>query len=116
MSQHPLEDIFHPESIAIAGVSKTGYGGYYLSALLKFGFKGKIYPIHPKYQEVLGVKCFPDMRDVPGKIDYVISSIPATQVLSLIDNFPFDTTVAFFCGISSISGKSRSAYSDLLLV
>ena len=86
MSQHPLEDILHPESIAIAGASETGIGGRYVSALLKLGFKGKIYPVHPKYQEVKGIKCYPSVRDIPGNVDFVISSIPATQVLNLIDD------------------------------
>ena len=62
MSQHPLEDIFHPKSVAIAGASEMGDGGRYLSALLKLGFKGKIYPVHPKYQEVFGVKCYAERR------------------------------------------------------
>jgi acyl-CoA synthetase (NDP forming) len=85
MSQHPLEDIFHPKSVAIAGASEMGDGGRYLSALLKLGFKGKIYPVHPKYQEVFGVKCYAELKDIPGDIDYVISTIPAIRVLNLID-------------------------------
>lgn len=65
MSQHPLEDILHPESIAIAGASETGMGRLYLSSLSRLGFKGKIYPVHPKYQEVRGIKCYPTVRDIP---------------------------------------------------
>ena len=85
MSQHPLEDILHPKSVAIAGASENGDGGRYLSALLKLGFKGKIYPVHPKYQEVFGVKCYTELKDIPGDIDYVISTIPAMGVMKLID-------------------------------
>jgi len=85
MSQHPLEDILHPKSVAIAGASENGDGGRYLSALLKLGFKGKIYPVHPKYQEVFGVKCYTGLKDIPGDIDYVISTIPAMGVMKLID-------------------------------
>ena len=73
MSQPTLEEILHPESIAVAGASETGIGGHYVSALLKLGFKGKIYPVNPKYQEVKGIKCYPSYRDIPGNIDFVIS-------------------------------------------
>lgn len=86
MSQHSLEEILHPQSIAIAGASETGVGGFYVSALLKLGFKGKIYPVHPRYREVKGIKCYPTVRDIPGNVDFVISSIPATQVLNLVDD------------------------------
>ena len=86
MSQPTLEEILHPESIAIVGASNTGIGEKYVSALLKLNFKGKIYPIHPKYQEVAGIKCYPSICDIPGNIDLVISLIPSTQVLNLVDN------------------------------
>ena len=86
MLQPSLEDILHPESIAVAGASETGSGGRFVSALIKLGFKGKIYPVHPKYQEVKGIKCYPGVRDIPGNVDFVISSIPATQALSLVDD------------------------------
>jgi acyl-CoA synthetase (NDP forming) len=86
MSPNPLEEILHPQSIAVAGASETGDGGRFILALLKLGFKGKIYPVHPKYQEVRGIKCYPSVRDIPGNVDFVISSIPATQVLNLLDD------------------------------
>src|SRR5271157_4672632 len=85
MSPHSLEDILQPKTVAIAGASETSDGGLYLSALLKLGFKGKIYPVHPKQQQVFGVKCYPDLQDIPGDIDYVISTISATRILNLID-------------------------------
>ena len=45
MSPNPLEEILHPQSIAVAGASETGDGGRFILALLKLGFKGKIYPV-----------------------------------------------------------------------
>jgi len=69
MSPNPLEAILHPESIAIAGASETGDGGRFILSLVKLGFKGKIYPFHPKYQEVLGFKCYPSCADIPGTVD-----------------------------------------------
>ncbi len=86
MPQHSLESILHPQSIAISGASETGMGSTYLAALSRLGFKGKIYPVHPKYQEVGGIKCYPTVRDIPENIDYVISCIPAVHALSLIDD------------------------------
>jgi len=84
MSTHPLEELIHPRSIAIAGASASRQGGGFLSPLVQQGFKGALYPVNPKYSEVMGLKAYARVRDIPGPVDYVISSIPAAGVLELI--------------------------------
>jgi len=84
MSVHPLEEILHPKSIAIVGASDTGRGGGFVSPLLEQGYKGKIYPVNPKYTEVMGMPAYPTVADIPGPVDFVISSIPAGGVLDMI--------------------------------
>ncbi len=84
MSTHPLEELIHPRSIAVVGASASGHGGGFLSPLVQQGFKGAIYPVNPKYSEVMGLKAYARVRDIPGPVDYVISSIPAAGVLELI--------------------------------
>ena len=86
MSTHPLEEILHPRSIAVIGASgNTNVPGYQFTAsLIEYGFRGKIYPVNPKYHEIAGLKAYPDIRDIPGPVDYVISCIPAPQVLNMV--------------------------------
>jgi acyl-CoA synthetase (NDP forming) len=84
MSTHPLEELIHPRSIAVVGASASGRGGGFLSPLLQQGFKGDLYPVNPRYSEVMGLKAYARVRDIPGPVDYVISSIPAAGVLELI--------------------------------
>ena len=86
MSTHPLEELIHPRSIAVIGASASGRGSGFLSALIKQGFKGALYPVNPKYSEVMGLKAYARVRDIPGLVDYVISSIPAAGVLELISD------------------------------
>lgn len=86
MSNHPLEEILHPGSIAVAGASPSGRGGGFLTPLIDQGFKGSIYPVNPKYDEIHGYKAYGRVTDIPGSVDYVISSIPATAILDLIDD------------------------------
>ncbi len=86
MSAHPLEELLHPRSIAVVGASNTGRGMGFVSPLLELGFKGDIYPVNPKYTEIMGMKAYPRVRDIPGHVDYVISSIPAAGVMSLLDD------------------------------
>ena len=83
-----IEAIFHPRSIAVVGASANpNTPGYdYVSSLQKFGFSGDLYPVNPRAEEILGLPAFPSLRDVPGQVDYVISCIPATAVLELVDD------------------------------
>jgi len=86
VATHPLEEILHPKSVAVVGASAApGTWGYsFTHHLLDYNYKGKIYPINPNYQEVLGIKVYPSLREVPGSVDYVISCVPAAQVLNML--------------------------------
>ncbi len=88
MSIDILEEIFHPQAIAVVGASDVpstrGYG--FTFNLLNYGYRGRIYPVNPNYREVLGVKAYPSIRDIPGPVDYVISCIPASQVLNMLED------------------------------
>lgn len=80
---HPLEYIFHPRSIAIIGASSdtgTWSNKNFLGALKEFGFPGPLYPINPRAEEILGIKCYPSILAVPGEVDYVVFSLPAQFV------------------------------------
>lgn len=85
-----LNPIFHPRSVAIAGVSGKerdwGGGNMFVRALQSGGFPGPIYPINPRVEEFEGMKFYPSVRAVPGPVDYVISSIPSRFVLELMDD------------------------------
>ena len=87
MSAHPLEEILHPQSIAVVGASGSGgRGSGFLSPLLELGFKGKIYPVNPKYSEIEGMKAYPSLREIPDSVDYVISVVPAPEVLNMLED------------------------------
>jgi acyl-CoA synthetase (NDP forming) len=83
-----IEAIFHPRSIAVVGASANpdtpGYD--YVSSLQKFGYSGRIYPVNPRAEEILGLPAFPSLRGLPGQVDYVISCVPAAAVLELVDD------------------------------
>ncbi len=78
--------VFAPKSVAIVGASSNvdSPGHDYLRAIVDFGFAGAIYPINPRAAEILGIKAYASLTDVPGSVDFVISCIPADGVLSLI--------------------------------
>jgi acyl-CoA synthetase (NDP forming) len=83
-----LDFLFHPQSIAIAGVSesnkKFNAGLKFLESLIAFGFKGKLYPMNPGGGEILGMKIYKSVKDIPDEVDFVISAIPARFTPQLV--------------------------------
>ncbi|MEM4461291.1 MAG: acetate--CoA ligase family protein [Candidatus Bathyarchaeia archaeon] len=82
-----LEKLFNPSSIAVVGASRTpGKVGYaILSNILSSGFAGEIYPVNPNATEILGLKCYPRITDIPSDVDLAIISIPAQAVLDVAE-------------------------------
>ncbi|MBU4000935.1 MAG: CoA-binding protein, partial [Proteobacteria bacterium] len=81
-----LDKVFSPESVAIVGISGSGRMGFAESVLigtLEAGCK-RVYPVNPKYKEVFGLACYPDLKSIPDKVDHVVVSIPAAAVMDLL--------------------------------
>jgi acetyltransferase len=82
-----LEKLFNPKSVAIIGAStkELSIGNVITKNLLRYEYKGPIYPINPKAPEVRGVKAYPGILDVPGEVDLAHISIPAKFAPMAID-------------------------------
>ena len=88
MEQEALTGVIEPKTVAVIGASATpGKIGYsVVQNLVNDGFKGTIYPINPGVDEILGLKAYPSIADVPTNVDAAIITIPAKAVLSVIDD------------------------------
>jgi acetyl-CoA synthetase (ADP-forming) alpha subunit (EC 6.2.1.13)/branched-chain acyl-CoA synthetase (ADP-forming) alpha subunit (EC 6.2.1.-) len=82
-----LKSILEPRSIAVIGASRTpGKIGYVvLKNIIGYGYKGKIYPINPNAEEILGLKAYPSVLNVPGEVDVAVIAIPAQEVPKAIE-------------------------------
>ena len=87
---------FDPKSLAIIGASsKSGKVGYnVLTNIIESKYKGKIFPINPKTEEILGYKSYKSVLDVPEEIEVAIVVIPGK----------FVNHVAEECGKKKIKG------------
>ncbi len=77
-----LESLFRPKSAAVIGASskELSIGNRVIKNLMDFGFKGEIYPINPKADEIRGLKAYKSIMDCPDNIDVVHMVIPAKFV------------------------------------
>jgi acetyl coenzyme A synthetase (ADP forming)-like protein len=77
-----MNRIMKPTAVAVIGASVEDgkIGNSVMKNLINGGYKGEIYPIHPKADEILGYKAYRSVKDVPGTIDTAIFAIPAKFV------------------------------------
>lgn len=84
-----MDNLFHPRSVAIIGVSvleDSWVNKNFLRALLDFGFPGPIYPVNPRGGEIMGIKVYLSLKDIQGPVDYALCAVPAARVKqSLLD-------------------------------
>jgi len=81
------EALFYPASIAVIGASpdQNKPGGVVLTYLREGGFGGAVYPVNPKYRELGGWACYPDITSVPGPVDLAVISVKTPLVLPSLE-------------------------------
>ena len=77
-----MNRIMKPKSVAVIGASAESgkIGNSVMKNLINGGYKGEIYPIHPKAEEILGKKVYKSVKDIPGEVDIAVFAIPASLV------------------------------------
>ncbi len=91
-----LNKIFKPQRIAIIGVSNktNNIGNIALKNLVSGGFNGVVYPINPKYEAVMGIQCYPDIKGLPKTPDVAVICTAAKSVPGIIKE----------CGDAGVNG------------
>jgi acetyltransferase len=84
--QDPLDAIFSPKVVAVIGATerKRSVGRTVMTNLLEGGFPGKIYPVNPIQDSVLGLKAYPKVSALPEKPDLVVIITPPQTVPGII--------------------------------
>lgn len=85
-TRHPLDAIFEPRSVAVVGASERAgsVGRTILWNLISNPFGGTVYPINPKRPNVLGIRAYRTLKDVPDRVDLAIIVTPSTTVPAVI--------------------------------
>ena len=74
------------DKVAIVGATpkKGKIGNIILSNIVSYGFNGEIYPVNPKYHEILGIRAYPTVSSIPSIPDAVIIAVPPESVPSVL--------------------------------
>ncbi|MHC1680212.1 MAG: acetate--CoA ligase alpha subunit [Methanomassiliicoccales archaeon] len=82
-----MRELFEPASVAVIGASaeKNKVSNIILGNIIESGFQGSLYPINPRYPEIMGLKCYPRVTDVPGAVEMAVVVVPAKFVLQVME-------------------------------
>ena len=114
-----LSRLLDPRGVAVIGASTdlTRIGGQPIKLLTEYGYKGQVYPVNPKYPEIKGLKCYPDVSAVPQPCDIAVSAVSGHLVPGAIEQcgkagIPF--AVILSAGFSE-AGEAGKELNDKLL-
>ena len=94
-----------PRSVAIIGAStrEMSAGWRVLRNLRATGFKGAVYPINPRYDDIAGLRCYPSVGQLPEVPDAAFIGIPAEQVAGVLEELGAAGTKAAVCNASGFA-------------
>jgi len=113
-----FDRLISPRAFAIVGASAdlSRIGGQPVRANTQFGFRGHVYPVNPKYDEIAGLRCYPDLAAVPQGCDVALIAVAAPHVASTIHacgkaKIPFAIVLA--AGYGEIGERGAGLERDL---
>ena len=83
-----IEAFFNPRSVAIIGASRnpTKIGHVILKNFVSYGYKGKVFPVNPNADKILGLECYKSILSIKDKIDLAVIVIPAEICIKAIED------------------------------
>ncbi len=81
-----IHKMLNPSSIAVVGATeRPQYGGRFLRSIMWAGDKVRVYPVNPRYEEVLGMRCYASVRELPESPDLVAVIVPYDRVMAVLE-------------------------------
>ncbi|MFA5771138.1 MAG: CoA-binding protein [Thermoplasmata archaeon] len=118
-NQTALDYMFNPSSIAVIGASRTPpkIGYEILKDIIVSEYIGKVYPINPNADEIMGLKCYPSVKAVHGKVDLAVITVPAQFTPSVVRECAekkVKGVVIIASGFSEIGEEGKKLELDIL--
>lgn len=120
MSVRNLDYFFRPGSVAIVGASNKPHsvGATVLKNIVAGGFKGEVFPINIKYDQLMGLKVYSRIADLPKAPDLAIICTPPSTVPELITQlgaYGTKAVIVLTAGLSAVKDRHGRSMKDLML-
>ncbi|MGQ0524607.1 MAG: acetate--CoA ligase family protein [Betaproteobacteria bacterium] len=114
-----LTRFLNPRGVAIVGASNdpARIGGQPIRLLTEFGFSGRVYPVNPKYTEIRGLPCYPDVAAVPQPCDVALVALSAPHVRGVIEQCGkagIPHALVLSAGFSEVGAEGKSLQEELI--
>ncbi len=118
-SLNSLNNLFAPKSVAVVGASRRDgtLGKMFLDAIVKMKYKGKIYPINPKADQINNITCFPDISSIPETPDLAIILLPKEMVYKTVEEVAqkkIESIVVISAGFKEIGKEGKKREDELI--
>jgi len=111
--------MLNPRGVAVVGASSdlSRIGGQPLRLLTEYGYTGKVYPVNPKHSEIIGLRCYADVAQVPQPCDLAVVALAAQHVPGVIEQcgragIPYALVLS--AGFSEVGGEGRALQQQLI--
>ncbi|WP_176245074.1 acetate--CoA ligase family protein [Oceanibacterium hippocampi] len=116
-----LRALLEPRSIAIIGASadRGKNSGRPVHFLHEHGYEGEVFPVNPKYDEILGWTCYPDIQAVPKPVDLAVVVVPAVavpEVVSAAARCGARSALIISSGFGEIGGDAAAAEREMIAI
>ncbi len=109
-----IHTMLNPKSLAIVGATpRQQYGGRMLAAALRMKGRVNVYAVNPKYDEILGVKSYKNITELPETPDVVAVVVPYNHVLATLKEAHAKGTRAAIVISAGFSERGLSDRADL---
>jgi len=117
----PLEVFFHPHGVALIGASAnpTKLSAGVLRNLVTHGYTGPVYPVNPKAQELMGLRAYPSIAEVPDPVDLAVIALSAdhaAEALEACGRRGIRAAVIIASGFSELGAGGREREQELRTV
>jgi acetyltransferase len=113
-----LEPFFYPDSVAVIGASQNLLkpNGIPLTLFYKFGYRGEIYPVNPKYANVGGLRCYRSVMEIRGPVDLAVIGVAAAQVMEVLHECAakgVKAAIIFTSGFAEVGDSGRKVQEEI---
>jgi acetyl coenzyme A synthetase (ADP forming)-like protein len=116
-----LKYIFEPKSVAIIGASQKEdtVGNSILTNILDSDFNGTVYPVNPKYENIMSHKAYADVTEITDDVDLAIICVPANVVEGVIAQCAkkgVKGVVLITAGFKEIGAEGKKLEDDIIAI
>jgi acetyl coenzyme A synthetase (ADP forming)-like protein len=117
---HSIARILEPHSVAVIGAGRKpdGVGHAVVRNLIDGAFTGRVYPVNPNVETLLGLTCSPSVEEIDGPVDLAVLAIPAALCIDAVDacgRKGVNGLVVITSGFAEVGGDGVALQRELVL-